>query len=192
MNNKNKTFFYSLMLACLGLVSVGAELNAQLVLERELIGAAIGVPTVIPDGGVQQLLIDDSFGETMIGYESGDIIITVGFQQTENDNENSPPNLDSGEEEGDVAEKISVNAYPNPTIERLTVDLGDYQDKFKELRLIDVNGRTIKSQRVDGQPIMTFTGLNKLTDASYFLQGISTDGRLHQLTKVIIATNSSN
>jgi len=124
MNNKYKTFFQSLLLVCFGLLSTNTDLRAQLILERELIGAAAGVATVVSNGGTQELRVDDSFGETMIGYEEGDIIITVGFQQTDNDNDNSPPNREAQDEDGTT--KIVVNAFPNPTVERLTVDLGNY------------------------------------------------------------------
>ena len=171
----------------------GSFLNAQITLERELIGSATGVPTVISTGGsTQELMIDDSFGETMIGYEDGDIIITVGFQQTETTVGEAPPNLgaEDGAEENLV--KATVNAYPNPTIERLTVDLGVYQDKFTELRLISINGKTVQSKPVNGTEQMTFSNLDRLTDGNYFLQGIGKDGKLHQLTKVLIVTDSSN
>jgi len=156
-----------------------------------LIGSATGVARVISNGGTQELRVDDSFGETMIGYEEGDIIITVGFQQTETATNSLPPNLEA-EVEDETTKSISVNAYPNPTIERLTVDLGSYQDDFLELRLIDVYGRVIKSQRVNGRERMTFRSLDKLADANYFLQGIDKDGKLHQLTKVLLVTDSSN
>lgn len=189
--NNNTYFFNCSMGACFVLLLISTGLNAQLVLERELIGAATGVATVISGGGAQELKVDDSFGETMIGYEEGDIIITVGFQQTGLTNENFPPPNLEAETEVETT-KISVNAYPNPTVERLTVDLGNYQDDFKELRLIDTYGRIVKTQRVSNQKRITFRGLDKLSDANYFLQGLSTDGKLHQLTKVLIVTNSSN
>lgn len=191
MNNKTH-FFNSSMIVCLVLFLTGADLNAQLVLERELIGAAAGVATIVSSGGSQELKVDDSFGETMIGYQAGDIIITVGFHQTETSTDNSPPNLEAEVEVEDESTKISVNAYPNPTVERLTVDLGNYQDEFSELRLIDTYGRIVKSQQVNGRERMTFRSLDKLADANYFLQGISKDGKLHQLAKVLIVTNSSN
>lgn len=180
------------MIVCLLLLLVSPDLHAQLVLERELVGAAAGVATVVSGGGVQELKVDDSFGETMIGYEEGDIIITVGFHQTETVLGNLPPNLETEDEDEDGMAKVSVNAYPNPTIEKLTVDLGNYQNDFLELRLIDTYGRAVRVQQVNGQERMTFRGLNKLADATYFLQGISKDGKLHQLAKVLIVTNSSN
>lgn len=188
----NKTHFFNCSMAILlALFLAGTGLNAQITLERELIGAAAGVATIVSNGGSQELKVDDSFGETMIGYEEGEIIITVGFHQTRTADDNfPPPNLEAETEDGTA--KVSVNAYPNPTIERLTVDLGNYQDDFSELRLIDIYGRTVKTQRVNGQERMTFRGLDKLPDANYFLQGISKDGKLHQLAKVLIVTNSSN
>lgn len=181
-----------LILVCLVLFVGSFSLNAQLTIEREFIGSATGPATILSNGGTQQLKVDDSFGETIIGYEAGEIIVTVGFQQTRTSPNASPPNLEAETEQDVQLSKVAVNAYPNPTIEKLTVDLGEHQDKFELIRIIDSYGRTVKSQQVNDRVRITFRSLDKLANANYFLQGITKDGELHQLTKVLIVTDSSN
>lgn len=190
MNNKQLKRVQQLILACLALLLTTAPVSAQLQLERELIGA-IAAPVVVSNGGQQQLQVDASFGESMIGYQEGDIIITVGFHQTRtSDVGGPPPGIAVPEEEqaDEAAAEISVNAYPNPTVERLTVDLGEYNEKFTQLRIIDISGRTVKSQVVTGQQSIKFSQLDQLPNANYFLQGIDTDGRSHKLATIMIIT----
>jgi len=187
MNNKFLEKAQLLILVCLVLFITTAQLSAQLMLERELIGA-IAAPKVVSDGGQQQLQVDASFGESMIGYEEGDIIITVGFHQTRTTPTDGLPANVLPEEEVDAEEEVVVNAYPNPTVEKLTVDLGEYSEKFAQLRIIDINGRTIKRQVITGEQIVNFSQLDQLPNANYFLQGIDTEGRSHRLATIMIIT----
>lgn len=190
MNIKQLKRVQQLILACLALLIITAPLSAQLQLERELIGA-IAAPVVVSNGSQQQLQVDASFGESMIGYQEGDIIITVGFHQTRTSEVGGPPPGIAVTEEvqaDEAAAEISVNAYPNPTVERLTVDLGNYNEKFTQLRIVDISGRTVKSQLVTGQQSIKFTQLDQLPNANYFLQGIDTDGRSHKLATVMVIT----
>jgi hypothetical protein len=188
MHNNYSKWFQHLFLVCLTLLVASDILSSQLILERELIGA-VAVPVVVSNGGAQQLQVDASFGETMIGYEEGDIIITVGFHQTPGEvQENNLGDLQAETEEIGAEAKVQVNAYPNPTVERLTIDLGSFHENFEEIRLIDINGRTVKHRAVIDEQLITFTQLDRLPNANYFLQGIDKKGRLHQLTTVLIIT----
>jgi hypothetical protein len=188
MYNTYSKWFQHLFLMCLTILVASDTLSSQLILERELVGA-VSVPLVVSDGGQQQLQVDASFGETMIGYEEGDIIITVGFHQpSEAVQVNNLGDLQSQPEEVDAEAKIKVNAYPNPTVERLTIDLGSFHENFEEIRLIDINGRTVKHRVVVDEQLITFTQLDRLPNANYFLQGVDKKGKLHQLTTVLIIT----
>lgn len=186
MRNPYFIWFKHLFLVCLALLFANSSLNAQLILERELIGAAAAVGTVVSNGGEQELQVDASFGESMIGYEEGDIIITVGFHQTAT--RRSERRLGDAVPEDEGTAKTTVNTYPNPTVEKLTVDLGDFSEKITELRLIDVYGRTVKYREVSGEQLITFRELNRLPNANYFLQGVDANGKLHQLATVLIVT----
>ncbi|TXF90537.1 hypothetical protein FUA23_05420 [Neolewinella aurantiaca] len=178
--------FKRLFSTCLMLAAMTAGVNAQLILEREFVGAVATTSTRISEGTTQQLQVDASFGETMIGYEEGDIVITVGFHQpgslgVEN-NLGNRPGIQAPEEVVDV----SVKAYPNPTISSLTVDLGPLYEDFRELRLVDVYGRTLVTRRINAQEQVTINQLEDLPNANYFLQGITKDGRLHQLSTIMV------
>lgn len=188
MRDSHSKWFQHLLLGCLALFTSSAQLSAQLQLEREFIGAAAAVSTVVSNGNEQQLQVDASFGESMIGYQEGDIIITVGFHQTATRSGERGIGHVVEEDDDEVASRVAVNAYPNPTVERLTVDLGDYREKFTQLRIIDVLGRTMKSHVVSGEELITFRQLDKLPNANYYLQGVSSDGELFQLATVMIVT----
>lgn len=177
---------WQLTFICLFSLTITVDLSAQLQLERELIGAA-AIPTVLSNAGEQQLQVDASFGESMIGYKEGDITITVGFHQTKTTVQDGNIGHILPEEE-DVTKKVSVNAYPNPTVRKITVDMGDYREKFTQLRIIDINGKTVRRRDITGDQIITFHQLDNLPNANYFLQGIDTDGMFHQLTTIMIIT----
>lgn len=176
--------------ALLGLLLCGASsLTAQISLERELVGA-VGAYSVPTPNTTQELLVDDSFGETIIGYEAGDIIVTVGFHQPDISLEGRLGDLEETPEAEvtDNARAIDVNAFPNPTVERLTVDLGEHADRFVEIMLVDQAGRPVKTQLTEGRSVIKIDRLNTLPNANYFLIARDNDGQLHQVTTIMIIT----
>jgi len=192
MNINYTQSFSGLFLTCFFLLVTTSDISAQLILERELIGAVATTSTNATNGNTQQLQVDASFGETMIGYKKGDIIITVGFQQAlDHIDLGGAGHIVEEEEDDDDSAKVLVNAYPNPTVESLTIDLGSFLEEFTEIRLIDVSGRTVKLRSVVGDPLVNFTQLDRLPSAVYFLAGVDQKGKLHQLSKVIIGKNSN-
>lgn len=187
MNNNYTQSFQQLFLMCFIFALMTSGINAQLILEREFVGAVATVSTNTSNGNIGELQVDASFGESMIGYKSGDITITVGFHQSgAADNRDNFGNRSVREETGYESESPLVNAYPNPTVSRVTVDLGPFQDKFNELRLIDVFGRTVASNRVEGESQITISKLDDLPNANYYLLGIAKDGTLHQLSTIVL------
>jgi len=187
MRDQYFTRFQFILLAFPTLLIFSTSLSAQLMIERELVGAVAAVSTVLPTSGEPELQIDASFGESLIGYEEGDIIITVGFQQAKTKGINNLDEFDAPESQEQVTD-VSVTAYPNPTVERLTVDLGEFREKFTRIRLIDSYGRTVMDRTVAGDQVITFRQLDQLPNANYFLQGIDDEGKLHQLSTVMIVT----
>lgn len=168
------------------LLVFSSSLDAQLILERELVGAVAATSSVVSNGNTQQLKVDASFGESIIGYEAGDIIVTVGFHQPSAMSQEG--NLGDLTEDEPASDKKNVVAYPNPTVEMLTVDLGTHGEKFREIRLVDVYGRIVKSQLVNDSQLVVMRQLSSLPNANYFLQGVGADGSLHQLTTIMIVT----
>lgn len=175
---------YGIILIGLGAVFLcPAEAQAQLVLERELVGAA-AASTTSSTGG--DLLVDASFGEPLIGFmDGGDLVVTIGFHQT-----GKRPDAPGRERDDEIeaAAEINVTAYPNPTVERLVVDLDGYQDDFNELRLVNVQGTTVRTVRIEDQTQVTFSALERLPNANYFLQGIGDGGEMYQLGTIMIIT----
>ena len=190
MPRRYPRLFQSALLACCLLCFLPTSADGQLIVEREFIGGAAPAVTLAPAGSQNQLKVDDSFGETIIGYAEGDIIITVGFQQTDTSDEDGD-NIGHATTPPPVrrpAEQLSVTAFPNPTIERLSVDLGVHSEKFVELSLIDIYGRTVRNRKINDQTLVTFSNLNELPNADYFLMGLDTEGKLHKLSTVMIIT----
>ena len=178
-----KTAF--LLCFCLSATSL---LTAQgLTIERELIGAVVAHSTSNSSGD-QELQIDASFGETCIGYEAGDITVTVGFHQ--------PTTRRVGRSEGtlpqgevvEAAPEVNVNTFPNPTVERITVDLGKHADQFSEVHLVDASGRPLKRQQVNGRSTIIIDRLAELPNANYYLVARDKQGKIHQLSTVMIIT----
>jgi hypothetical protein len=187
MNDNYSQRFQQLLLTSFILVMMTSGISAQLILEREFVGAVATMSTNTSNGNTGELQVDASFGESMIGYKEGDIVITVGFHQPgAPSTEGDFGHRFAGNETEYEAESIVVNAYPNPTVSRLTVDLGTFRDKFQELRLVDVFGRTVASRQVEDQSRVTISQLDDLPNANYFLQGLAKDGDLHQLTIIVL------
>lgn len=167
------------------------SLEAQIRLERELIGAVVATSTSGSNSTSSQLEVDASVGETLIGYAEGDIILTVGFQQ--GDVIIQPLPFDDSEDQTvtQPAEIVKVTAYPNPTVNRLTIDLGIHTEKFSKLRLINSVGNVMMAIQVSlDQQVIVFDQLSSFPNGNYFLQGIGVDGRNHYLSTVMIVNQS--
>lgn len=48
----------------------------------------------------------------------------------------------------------SLNVYPNPTSDRVSIDLKTYKDELFQLQLIDLNGRAVRTLNVNGGEIV--------------------------------------
>ena len=182
------TLFSGLLIVFLVLLSGSSD--AQLIIERELLGAVSTQTFASPASG-QSLLVEASLGEPIIGYREGEIIIKVGFQQpstTESDGDGFAPEVEEQPREEDEAVTIRVGTYPNPTVERLTVDLESVPGMFRELQLVDPFGRVMITKRVNGETTVVLTQLQELPNANYFLVGIDQRGRMHRINTIMIIT----
>ncbi|OAV43801.1 T9SS type A sorting domain-containing protein [Lewinella sp. 4G2] len=166
-----------------GVILFPCQLFGQLEIERELIGAAAYHSVSNND-----LSVDASFGEPLIGFSSGDLIVTVGFHQTESSAPGPAPQTRAGNTNtADV--EVDVAAYPNPAVERLVVDLAEHVNAFVELELVNLNGVTVRKLKTFEQPRVTFTNLTNLENATYFLRGINSRGKAFHLGKIVIVTH---
>ena len=178
------------LLLLLTLLTTSGEVGAQLILERELIGAVATVSSAEGGDGAE-LRTDASFGEPMIGFTAGDLIATIGFHQP-SVSIDARPTDEEDQLEGNlvgIPTVVSVRSYPNPVTERLMVDLAEHQYEFTQLRMIDLSGRTVKIQQVADQQLVIFSQLDDLTTAYYHLQGLDKRGKTHQLGRIMIITH---
>lgn len=167
-----------------GSLLVSVEVNAQLTLERELVGSAVGPATII-SGNPQELLVDASLGEQEIGFVSDNIKLTVGFQQPTKLNATNNENVHR-EELPEEDKELTVSAYPNPTIERLTVELGEKADTFESLSLMSAFGRSVAQKRVSDVEAVVFEGLNGLPNGKYLVYGTRKNGSIEHLATVMV------
>lgn len=119
-------------------------------------------------------------GEVFVGTQKGDIQATVGFQQPDDDVIVSI--LAFGDRE------ITIKAYPNPTIDRLTVDLGDAVNDISEVHLLDLHGRQMISRKTTSR-LLQFPEVVNLPGGTYFLQGIDQAGQPHGLGTILVTAH---
>lgn len=165
-------------------------LYGQLQIERELIGAAAVICSV-QDSDAGELLIDASFGEVVIDVPGSSIFFTEGFHQGFLPNMNRPggtanPLINPAREE------LVVEAYPNPAVERLKVDLSKVPGKLASLYLVNSQGQPVKMVLVRDIQLAEFTELSELPGGMYYLQGISAEGESFGLGAISILTFSGN
>lgn len=148
----------------------GQDLWAQTTptVTRYLIGAS-GDTTVA--GGINLSYTIGDIITTTVFSLGGDIILTQGFQQPEDDR------IVSNEDPLDV--RISYNIFPNPTPEDLYVELKSEKPIQISLGLYDIQGKLLSivpQQEIllQGEKILTFN-LDPLADGYYLLGMYSED-----------------
>ncbi|MEM6770975.1 MAG: hypothetical protein AAF597_10355 [Bacteroidota bacterium] len=170
--------FRSLIRPLLTLLLVGILctcVRAQIRISRQVIATSVFSAT--PDGTNQRLKMTATAGEVFVGTKKGDVRATVGFQQPDDDVLTSILTI------GD--RQITVKAFPNPTIDQLTVDLGEAHNEFTEIQLLDLNGRVIARKTVQ-LAILHFPEVVKFPGGTYFLRGLDRQHRPLHLGQVIV------
>jgi hypothetical protein len=64
----------------------------------------------------------------------------------------------------------SINVYPNPTHDKLNIDLKDVNSTFESLQLMDINGKVMQTMNVVGQNGVLELSTNSLTKGMYFIK----------------------
>jgi hypothetical protein len=94
-------------------------------------------------------------------------------------------NISSGIEESIVfAQSISI--YPQPAKDVLSISLYDYYEPRIQLRVMDVNGRTMRSSELVIRNGKTELNLGELTNGVYIIQFQNSKGQISQ-KKLVIA-----
>lgn len=81
---------------------------------------------------------------------------------------------------------VKVFVYPNPSSERIVIDLTDCDSELAKLNVTDVLGKTLFSQRLKVNELNTVY-LNNLESGQYFFNVIDSKGNLlstHKIQKI--------
>jgi hypothetical protein len=115
--------------------------------------------------------LGEPFGET---YSAGSVILTPGFQQADL--------LITNIEEH--PSQLSINPYPNPTSNILQLDVKGDHNRMLEVRLLDVNGRTVIEKTIDASVEKTEMDLSGCSGGMYYLQVSSNSGTKDLIYKI--------
>lgn len=149
--------------------------RAQLRISRQVIAAAVFSST--PNGNAQQLKMTATAGEVFVGTRRGDVRATVGFQQPDDDVIVSLFTIGQ--------RRITVRAYPNPAVDRLTVDLTNADGLLTEVLLLDLHGRTLLRRPVTSS-LLELPEAARLPGGTYFLRGTDETGQHYTLGTILI------
>ena len=78
---------------------------------------------------------------------------------------------------------ISLNVYPNPTADNLTLEINDFGNKKLAYQLTDVQGKLLLEGQVEGA--QTILDMQNLATATYFIDVLSPDNKRIQSFKII-------
>jgi hypothetical protein len=104
-----------------------------------------------------------STGSVAQGVQHAYEIFTVGIKETELN--------------------ISLTAFPNPTIENLTLQISDYNNEKLSYQLFDMQGKQISNGQIVAQ--QTQINMNSLPTATYFINVVNQENKKVQSFKII-------
>jgi hypothetical protein len=78
---------------------------------------------------------------------------------------------------------ISLNVYPNPTANKLTLEINDFSDKNLAYQLTDIQGKLLVEGQIE--EAQTILDMHSLATATYFVHVLSDDNKRIQSFKII-------
>ena len=78
---------------------------------------------------------------------------------------------------------ISLNAFPNPSTENLTLQISDYKNEKLTYQLFDMQGKQLNSGQVTAQ--QTQINMNGLPSATYFINVVNQENKKFKSFKII-------
>lgn len=109
-----------------------------------------------------QVLIDNTVGEPItFTLTNGTIKLTQGFQQS---NYNIPTGLKN------IQLDVNIKVFPNPTADKIQIQLSNPYNKVLRLNLCDVNGQLLWNGKIGDDIEMQYIDVSKLASGSYILQ----------------------
>lgn len=104
-----------------------------------------------------------STGSVAQGVQHAYEIFTVGIKETEL--------------------SISLTAFPNPTMDNLTLQINDYNNEKLSYQLFDMQGKQLSSGQVTAQ--QTQIKMNSLPSATYFINLVNQENKKVQSFKIV-------
>jgi len=104
-----------------------------------------------------------STGSVAQGVQHAYEIFTVGIKETEL--------------------SISLTAFPNPTMDNLTLQINDYNNEKLSYQLFDIQGKQLSSGQVTAQ--QTQIKMNSLPSATYFINLVNQENKKVQSFKIV-------
>jgi len=104
-----------------------------------------------------------STGSVAQGVQHAYEIFTVGIKETEL--------------------SISLTAFPNPTMDNLTLQINDYNNEKLSYQLFDMQGKQLSSGQVTAQ--QTQIKMNRLPSATYFINLVNQENKKVQSFKIV-------
>lgn len=83
----------------------------------------------------------------------------------------------------DPALNSSITAYPNPTVNRLTLEISNYTNQKLSYKLYDILGKLINNGQIIAQ--QTQIEMNSLASATYFINVVNQKNKTVKFFKII-------
>ncbi|WP_439152888.1 T9SS type A sorting domain-containing protein [Winogradskyella sp.] len=78
---------------------------------------------------------------------------------------------------------LSLSVYPNPTLENITLQIGDYNSEKLSYQLFDMQGKQLSKGRIVAQ--QTQINMKSLPTATYFINVVNQENKKVQSFKII-------
>lgn len=83
----------------------------------------------------------------------------------------------------ETALNISLTAFPNPTMDNLTLQISDYNNEQLSYQLFDMQGKQLSNGQITAQ--QTQINMNSLPTATYFVNVVNQENKKVQSFKII-------
>ena len=83
----------------------------------------------------------------------------------------------------ETALNISLTAFPNPTMDNLTLQISDYNNEKLSYQLFDMQGKQLSNGQIVAQ--QTQINMNSLPTATYFVNVVNQENKKVQSFKII-------
>ena len=83
----------------------------------------------------------------------------------------------------ETALNISLTAFPNPTMDNLTLQISDYNNEKLSYQLFDMQGKQLSNGQIVAQ--QTQINMNSLPTATYFVNVVNQENKKVQSDKIL-------